>query len=130
LKVQQGACFYCHREIREFSEVDHFVPWALYALDLGHNFVLAHRECNSAKCDLLASEEHLVAWVERNRMQGEMLAREFDRLGVLHDLRATERIAHWAYSRASDGGALTWKSKKTLVPLNGEWSHLLALRAT
>jgi len=64
--LQRGACFYCNREMRGQTEVDHFVPWALYPLDLGHNFVLAHRECNSAKRDLLASEEHLDAWAERN----------------------------------------------------------------
>jgi hypothetical protein len=127
-ELQVGACFYCHREMRDQSEVDHFVPWTRYPSHLGHNFVLAHRECNSAKRDLLASEDHLAAWAQRNRAHGEMLVREFDGLGVLHDLQATESIAYWAYNSESVGGGLTWKARKTLVPLTGEWSHLLGHR--
>lgn len=123
--LQRGACFYCHREMRGQPEVDHFVPWVLYPLDLGHNFVLAHRECNLAKRDLLASEEHLSAWTERNRAHGETLGREFDRLGMLHDLPSTARIAHWAYSAVFTTGGLSWKEKQTLVPLTGEWGRLL-----
>lgn len=123
--LQRGACFYCHRKMRGRTEVDHFVPWVLYPLDLGHNFVLAHRECNSAKRDLLASEEHLTAWVERNQAHGEALGREFDRLGVLHSLPSTTRITRWAYGAVFNGGGLTWKSKQTLVPLTGEWDLVL-----
>jgi hypothetical protein len=36
--------------------------------------VLAHRECNSAKRGLLASKEHLAAWVERNRRLGKSVS--------------------------------------------------------
>ena len=57
--LQNNFCFYCHKKMARQADVDHFVPWSLYQLDLGHNFVLAHRTCNSAKRDLLASEDHL-----------------------------------------------------------------------
>jgi len=122
--LQRGACFYCHREMRA-QEVDHFVPWVLYPLDLGHNFVLAHPECNLAKRDLLASEEHLAAWVERNHAYGDALGHEYDRVRVMHDITSTKRIARWAYASASTTGGLTWKSKQDLVVLTGEWDRLL-----
>jgi hypothetical protein len=121
---QRNLCFYCQKQLRQ-ADVDHFVPWALYPLDLGHNFVVAHKECNSAKRDLLASEEHLGSWVERNRSHGEDLGKEFDRLGVVHNLGSTTRIAHWAYSSASVASSLTWQARETLVPLRGAWLTLL-----
>jgi hypothetical protein len=122
--LQRNLCFYCRKPLKQ-TDVDHFVPWALYPLDLGHNFVLAHRECNSAKRDLLACEEHLSAWVERNRSYGDELGKQFERLGVVHNLSSTTRIAHWAYSSASISSALTWRAKEALVPLQGEWLTLL-----
>lgn len=124
--LQDNLCFYCQKPMSNQLDIDHFVPWALYSLDLGHNFVAAHRECNLAKRDRLASEEHLEVWVERNNRFGKGLASEFDRLGVLHDVTSTIRIAHWAYSAASVSAGLTWQTKQTLVPLRGKWSSLLA----
>ena len=124
-ELQNNLCFYCQKQLRQ-TDVDHFVPWALYPLDLGHNFVLAHKECNSAKRDLLASEVHLSAWVERNRSHGDALGKEFDRLGVVHNLSSTTRIAHWAYSSTSSSSGLTWQARETLVPLRGDWLTLLS----
>ncbi len=124
--LQRNTCFYCHHEMRGRSDVDHFVPWVLYQLDLGHNFVLAHKECNSEKRDRLASEEHLAAWVDRNQKHGAALGREFDRLRVLHSLPSTIQIARWAYGSVSMADGLTWKARETLVPLRGDWARFLA----
>ena len=33
------------------AHIDHFIPWPRYPIDLGHNFVLAHAGCSSAKAD-------------------------------------------------------------------------------
>ncbi len=44
---QEGRCFYCDGALQSRGEVDHFVPWSLYPVDLGHNFVLAHSTCNA-----------------------------------------------------------------------------------
>ncbi len=63
--VQHGRCFYCHGELHRHADVDHFIPWSRYPTDLGHNFVLAHPQCNNQKSDHLAAEEHLQAWAER-----------------------------------------------------------------
>ena len=67
LEVQQGRCFYCHKDLHRRMEVDHFVPWSRYPTDLGHNFVLSHPSCNNAKSDHIAAEEHLAAWCDRNK---------------------------------------------------------------
>jgi 5-methylcytosine-specific restriction endonuclease McrA len=125
LDLQQGSCFYCKSKMHGQPQVDHFIPWSVYQLDLGHNFVLAHSECNLAKRERLASEDHLAAWANRNRAHGESLACEFNRLGVLHDLSTTKRIARWAYDSLSQAGGLAWKSEQTLIPLAGDWANLL-----
>ena len=67
--IQQGQCFYCQKPLKETGEVDHFIPWARYPNDLGHNFVLAHSNCNNAKRDHLAAEQHKERWFEQNIIQ-------------------------------------------------------------
>jgi hypothetical protein len=126
LQSIQSRCFYCARPFRTGPAVDHFIPWALYPLDLGHNFVLAHAECNTQKRDLLAAEDHLAAWTERNRVHGDELCGGFDRKGVLHNLPSTVQIAKWAYSRAATTGGRTWKSGNEMIALSGSWSAILA----
>jgi len=41
-EIQSGDCFYCNKQIPGSGDVDHFIPWVKYPVDLGHNFVLAH----------------------------------------------------------------------------------------
>ncbi len=125
-EVQQGRCFYCERNIKSRSDVDHFIPWRLYALDLGHNFVLAHQGCNSSKSDLLAAEEHLERWTERNRTRRDELQHGFDELKVLHDWPATHQIARWAYGQAHQSGRQVWVQAKELRPLSDDWRRILS----
>jgi hypothetical protein len=94
--------------------------------NLGHNFVLSHRNCNSAKRDRLASEYHLRAWVERNLSSSDYLAEQFERIAMLHNLQSTIRIAHWAYNAAATISGLTWHARNTLVPLGDDWQKLLS----
>ena len=125
--LQQGRCFYCERDIKSRPDVDHFIPWRLYALDLGHNFVLAHRGCNSSKSDLLAAEEHLERWTERTRNRRDELEEGFDQLKILHDWPASRQIAHWAYGQAHQAGRHVWVgAKKDLKPLSGDWLRILS----
>ena len=56
IDVQDRQCFYCHGNLQQSMDVDHFIPWSRYPTDLGHNFVLAHPRCNNAKSDHLAAE--------------------------------------------------------------------------
>lgn len=126
LEFQKGECFYCNGRLRDASaHVDHFIPWSRYPVDLGHNFVLAHGSCNEAKSDRLAATEHLSKWMNRNCGNGEMLAKEFDRNKVAHDLNIANRIAFWAYSQTNAVNGLTWRDDNVLVPLGEEWETIL-----
>lgn len=68
LDAQNGTCFYCGAAATPSgSEVDHFIPWARHPDNGLHNLVAAHRRCNNAKRDSLASTSHLRRWVDRLR---------------------------------------------------------------
>ncbi len=96
--VQSGACFYCARGLGPDSgQVDHFVPWSRYPVDLAHNFVLAHAGCNDSKSNLLASVEHLERWCIRNVDRERVLADAFAERRLAHDLAASRAIMRWAY---------------------------------
>ena len=118
--IQSGACFYCHRRIDAKAQVDHFVPWSRYPLDLAHNFVLAHASCNESKSNLLASVEHLEQWCDRNVQRG--LEEQFAMSGLVYDLGASCAITRWAYGLAEQGGSKVWRSKSaTAVELDPRW---------
>ena len=125
-ELQEARCFYCSRPLRRnAAHVDHFIAWSRYPVDLGHNFVLAHQGCNSAKADHLAAVDYLSKWSERNREFGAELGEEFDRVNVAHDLSVSTRITLWAYEQADAAGGLTWVKGKALVPLESDWEHAL-----
>lgn len=120
-EVQKGACFYCAEAMGTDRAVDHFIPWAKYPVDLGHNFVLAHARCNAAKTDYLACEKHLERWGRRNADHGGWLGTEFSGSGIQHDLEASRSIARWAYEQTKLADGLVWDHGKTLVPLGEAW---------
>lgn len=124
-EAQQGRCLYCEKRVPAEGQVDHFVPWALYPIDLGHNLVLAHSGCNLRKSDHLAAENHLEAWLVRTREHGAALEMEFDAANVLHDRVASERIAVWAYGQVEISRGLAWRSADVMEPLEGRWRTLL-----
>lgn len=124
-EVQAGACFYCRRPLHAAGEVDHFIPWSRYPVDLPHNFVLAHAQCNRDKRDFLGDLWHLEHWVERNAAQGEVLAQAFEGLRVVHDLTASRHVAHWSYAQAEQAGARVWLREHELRPLAPSWRALL-----
>jgi 5-methylcytosine-specific restriction endonuclease McrA len=126
-EVQEGRCFYCKRPLpRLRGQVDHFIPWSRYPIDLGHNFVLADDRCNGYKSDRLAASEHLTRWVDRNRMDSSKLTDRFDQSNLYHDLDSTGKIAVWAYGQAAVVGAQTWvNGADGLQPLEDGWRSLL-----
>ena len=127
-EFQSGVCFYCHRPLKEEAgHVDHFIPWARYPVDLGHNFVLAHAMCNEWKSDRLPAAQHLNAWVEHNRNCGRDKSREFERRGVIHDLVTSVRIIDWAYKQTCEFKGLTWLRAKELEPLPADWNDSLLI---
>ena len=115
--IQRGQCFYCRQPLRAEAEVDHFIPWARYPTDLGHNFVLAHAGCNNSKSDYLAAVDHLGAWQERNRVHCEELVARFTAAEVISDLPASVRIAKWAYEQTEQAGGQVWVTKDVLQAL-------------
>jgi hypothetical protein len=125
--AQDGRCFYCQRSAGRQAAVDHFIPWSRYAMDLGHNFVLADAECNARKKDRLVSIDHLERWCERNLELGAELAERFDEKGLVHDLPASLQITRWAYAQAEDAGAQVWAQKDELVALDPRWRSLAGL---
>lgn len=125
IEYQEGRCFYCLRSLKDKTDVDHFIPWSRYPVDLGHNFVLAHGSCNSQKSDRLAAVEHLERWCERNTKHGRSLALAFQDRSIVHDESASWQITAWAYSQAQSAGAMVWLHGKELVPLSPVWQQIV-----
>jgi hypothetical protein len=125
LDVQGGRCFYCRKDLQRRMEVDHFVPWSRYPTDLGHNFVLSHPACNNAKSDHLAAEDHLAAWIERNREHAAEIDARLAEAALPHDMAATVRIAEWAYEQTEQAHGQVWVAKDVFTHLGPEWRRLL-----
>lgn len=125
--LQHDTCFYCQGRLGEAGEVDHFIPWARYPRDLGHNFVLAHRKCNGDKRDLLAATTHLEKWRTRNDVQGALLKRELESRFIC-DESTMLRVAHWSYEHAFATAAQAWQSTRQVVPLDDAYRRILAQR--
>ena len=126
IEVQKDTCFYCHQPLQRQGDVDHFIPWSKYPVDLGHNFVLAHKTCNSNKRDFLAAEEHLEGWVERNDLHGRKIGQFFDQARVANNLESSISIANWAYSQTASVNGLVWLAEKEYCHLDSRWKLLLA----
>jgi len=120
--VQGRRCFYCGVDRRE-TDVDHFIPWSWYSLDLGHNFVLACRPCNSYKRDSLAAVQHLEKWARRNDNHGSSMAQAFQRQGLPHDIEATRTVAIWAYRRTESVRGATWVRAQESEALPQDWTR-------
>ena len=126
LDLQRGRCFYCNVGITgTTAHVDHFVAWARYPVDLGHNFVLADERCNNKKRERLPACEHLAAWMERNVTYGDQLRDALEPRGLITDLAASKRVAAWAYAQTEAAGGLTWVKADEMVPLTKEWRELV-----
>jgi hypothetical protein len=124
--LQSGRCFYCDGRIRREPAVDHFIPWATYPHDFGHNYVLADNRCNGDKGDRLAFVGHLQRWCARNEKPD--VAEALGARGVLHDVHLTRQVANWAYARAESANANVWREgREGMVPLDPQWRDLAGL---
>lgn len=124
-RFQGDRCFYCDAVMRHEGDVDHFLPWARYPRDLGHNFVLAHPKCNADKSDHLASVEHLERWCRRNEESGSAMVQAFDAARLPHDWPTLRRVAGSLYRIAANANARVWHRGKEFAPLSGGWQRLL-----
>jgi len=123
--VQQGTCLYCGGVIRDAGDIDHFIPWARYPLELGHNFVLAHAACNRSKSDLLAAPRHLATWHNRNVCHSDVMKQAFEANSILHDYDTTRRIVGWAYGQAGFSQGQLWDHAKSFVIADDSWQNIL-----
>jgi 5-methylcytosine-specific restriction endonuclease McrA len=124
--VQKGICLYCQKPLPKLTQVDHFIPWSRYPADLGHNFVLAHNQCNKAKSDYLAAEKHLASWAERNQQHQEELHSRFQEAALPYDLSASLQIAKWVYQQAEKANGQVWVMEKVLQHLSPDWPKCLS----
>jgi hypothetical protein len=122
--LQADTCFYCRGPLRNTGEVDHFIPWARYPRDLGHNFVLAHHSCNNDKRDLLAATKHLARWRTRNEVHSTTLTRELGSHFVCDDATML-RVAQWSYSHAYTTGSQAWVGPKQVSRLTLDYQDIL-----
>jgi 5-methylcytosine-specific restriction endonuclease McrA len=120
-KVQDAICLYCRKSISGDGDVDHFVPWSRFPVDLGHNLVLAHKVCNNAKCDHVAAEEHLAAWIERNHRHKAVFHDWLREKALPCDGSAAIQIAKWVYQQTEKANGQVWVEKKTLKHLDHGW---------
>ena len=125
--LQGERCFYCEHAIRGTPVVDHFLPWSRYRRDLGHNFVLAHAECNQQKLDHLANPEHLERWCRRNEDFGAELAARFDAEHLPHDWPTLRRVSVSLYRLAEANGSSLWRRHRELVPIDARWRSILGV---
>jgi hypothetical protein len=124
--AQAGRCLYCQRPVR-IGEIDHFVPWSQYPRDLAHNLVLAHKECNRQKSDLLAAEVHLERWLRRNADHGAAIGEAGSRFNFVVDLPTAVSVARWAYAHGERLRAQAWLRENAVERLSGRWRALLGL---
>ncbi len=105
---QHGRCLYCRREIRSGGDVDHFIAWSRYPVDLGHNLVLAHQRLQRQEARLpraprapraLAAAEHGASGRARAALRRRAAA-------VRHGAHARDRVVGVRARRAGGGACV------------------------
>ena len=99
--------------------MDHFIPWARYPNDSLADFVVAHRNCNAAKKDFLANEEHLANCVER--LKSKQVVSELESLATESHwdvgFALSENVSRAIYINLQSGVEL-WKLGKEFTPVS------------
>ena len=125
-KLDGRRCFYCGQGLHE-ADVDHFVPFSLYARDLAHNFVLAHPSCNRSKSDSLAGKHHLEQWLERLAKRSAHLDEIGAAAGLAPNGATAHRVAAWGYGNAHAAGGRAWLKASTYEAVDHVHLHLLGI---
>jgi HNH endonuclease len=110
------------------TDVDHFIAWARYPVELGHNFVLADRACNGKKRDRLPATVHLAAWADRNERFVDQIRKSLEERGFIAELEASNQVTHWAYAQAEAANAMTWLRGDEMLALDSGWQTFLRAR--
>jgi 5-methylcytosine-specific restriction endonuclease McrA len=123
-EFQASRCFYCG-SIAKSGDLDHFIPWSRYPVDLGHNFVFAHARCNRDKRDFLADLKHLSKWKETNLEEAGELTKALTDAGLVQDKSRSRHVAIWAYEQGEAVGSHIWSAGNDLKNLGSEWRRIL-----
>lgn len=117
IEIQRGLCFYCNKPLKDThsADVDHFIPFARYSTDLGHNFVAAHSSCNNSKRDYLAAQQHRDNWQQQNLVKFEKILSTELAAYFYCDATKSLAVSDWAYSVAQANGAKLWLNKDEFV---------------
>lgn len=117
IEIQRGLCFYCHKPLKDqnSADVDHFIPFARYSTDLGHNFVAAHSACNNSKRDYLAAQRHRDNWQQQNLVVHSAVISSELAAYFYCDAKKSRAVSDWAYGVAQANGAKLWLSKDEFV---------------
>lgn len=125
LEVHGPTCFYRDTRLITAFDVDHFVPWSRYPVDLGHNFVLASRQANTKKKDRLPGRRFLERWLQGCIDCHAELEAAFERRNLRHDLSASFAIFEWVYDGTEKTGGMVWEGGADLVRLDPGWRDRL-----
>jgi hypothetical protein len=124
--LQEGRCFYSGRRLDggDGIQVDHFIPWSMFAFDSAFNLVLVRKEINASKSASLASPRHLEKVLARNRESAGALEQMG---GAAIDSKKFRSVARWAYDAAESNQWLTWdwSDRAERRQLDDSWRRLL-----
>ncbi len=76
---------------------------------------------------MLAGNDHLQRWVERNEQHGEFLAGQFDEKRIPNDQQLSKRVAQSLYALADSEGAGLWVERGMLKPIDPRWRDILGV---
>lgn len=125
-EIQEGRCFYTGRNLNLSEvEVDHFIPWSRYPIDLGHNFVLTSGPTNRSKSNYIAAEQYLCKWTEFCLKNQSDLAEQFDREKIQYDLESSLKVAQWCYRQVDQVQGQVWIKRGELETLSDLWKPIL-----
>lgn len=120
LKLDGAKCFYCEERLTS-AHVDHFIPFSKYPRDITQNFVLAHARCNISKSNALASEKHLLRWLDRLNRRASDLISIAEEAGVMNDAQVMSRVALWSYSNAASSDGKAWVRPTVFEPITTQY---------
>jgi hypothetical protein len=112
--LQAGRCFYCRARLGDGPQADHFIPRVRCGIDAIENLVLADRECNGDKSDLLPGAPLVARWVGRNADHGAELAALGQENNWDTDSAGIHAVARSIYRHLPAGVTPVWLGRKQI----------------
>lgn len=125
-KLEGNLCLYCDGKTDAF-DIDHFIPFPLYPMELAHNPVSAHPKCNRSKSDAVAARFHLEKWPLRFARQADDIAQIGRDAGIKFDAKTVDRVAHWAYQSGLANRTKVWLAPRRFESIDASYMERLRL---